>query len=149
MRRGSSRTQPKGEALAVFIFPIRAWPDAERPGVLHTTPAGLVEAALRTLNVKSKNVDPLYRESTRGKLTRAGIDQPERVDGPAQVFVDPALGFAPSDIADGADFGNGTSMGTLLLRDGRVVICGRVVVDDADVAAMQARLADVKGAFLL
>lgn len=132
--------------MAVFLFPILEQTDAAGRTVF--TVASIVQAALESVGVQNKRADPLFRQEKARVMRWDPLARRENQSA-SLIIVDHALPFTAADVREDWSFGNGVMMGGILLRNGVFAPCGSIVVDDADVAAVQARLADVKGAFRL
>jgi hypothetical protein len=150
--------------MVVYIFPV----DYEK--VKHgEIDAGVVDAKIRSLGITPKNVDPTWRETAntvkrirprRGKVLPEnwvqlytygliGEEYIEEVDeAPSIIIVDQNLGFTSDDIPDDQSFGNGVSIGGIVLKDGRYVECGWVVFDHADREKADKLLSRIRDIFM-
>lgn len=59
-------------------------------------------------------------------------------------YIDPALGFTPAEIVDDFWFGNTATVGSVLLKDGEAVKCSWIVIDKANQAAFNSKIAQIK-----
>ena len=62
-------------------------------------------------------------------------------------MIDSELDFVFEDIPDNWSFGNGTSIGSILLKDGRKIGCGWIVFDHAAKAAADGLLKALRNIF--
>lgn len=87
-----------------------------------------------------------YREE-KGKIYKGLEDGIEETIGDSEIFVDSELPFITDDIVDYWSFGNGTTKGSIRLKDGRSIKCGWVVIDHADVNVANGMLTALKDIF--
>jgi len=91
----------------------------------------ICETAFKTLHAKfkTKNDDLTYREAKDGVFS-IQPDGTERRVKDVEIWIDPTLGFGLEDIPDDWSFGNGTTVGSLSLKDEREIMCAWIVVSD-------------------
>ena len=108
--------------------------------------AGVIQSEIETLagkqlehsELKETRKEVLYKKAVKDSL--AVKDNTEKTS----FYIDPSLGFTENDIPDKASFGNGTSSGSIRLKDGSDVECTFFVVDKIDEAAFNSKVAQIK-----
>lgn len=108
--------------------------------------AGVIQAEIEAETGKAMEHSFLKRAGKKYLYKKANKNAPELPDHarPTVFYIDPILGFTENDIPDHRSFGNGCSSGSLKLTDGRTVECYWMVVDRANEAAFNGKIARIK-----
>ena len=123
--------------MKVYIF--KRSSDIKRDaGVIQSEIETLVGKQLEHSELKRVKKDMLYKKVDRDFLEIG--DNTEKTS----FYIDPSLGFTENDIPDKASFGNGTSSGSIRLKDGLDVECTFFVVDKIDETAFNSKISQIK-----
>jgi len=111
--------------------------------------AMVCEQAFKKLHAKFKtgNDDPTYREGKDG-VFRLNPDKTETKFGDTEIWIDPALGFGVEDIPDDWSFGNGTTVGSIILKDEREIVCAWIVVPNEITDMIKADIDKIRKIFV-
>ena len=122
--------------MVVYIFP-----SDETLDVLDFT-AKFNARGLTIMTHQGRN----YNEGTT-KIYKRLEDGTEEIIGDSIIKVDEELGFEAEDIVDDWRFGNGTTIGQILLKDKRIIKCGWVVIDHANINAANGMIVALRNIF--
>ncbi|MEM1540992.1 MAG: hypothetical protein QXJ07_06425 [Candidatus Bathyarchaeia archaeon] len=128
--------------MVVYIFPV----DVGKVG-RREIDAAECDRKIRSLGLRTMSYDPTYREEAR-KVKRLQPDGREVDEGDSIIIVDPELGFKAEDIVDDFSFGNGVTIGGVMLKDGRFVPCGFMVLSHVDKANADRFIPQLKNVFM-
>lgn len=128
--------------MVVYIFPV----DVEKV-MRREVDATKCDEKIRNLGLRTMNHDPTYREEAR-KIKRLKPDRREVDEGDSIIIVDPELGFKAEDIVDDFSFGNGVTVGGVMLKDGKFIPCGFVVFNHSDKANADRFVSQLKNIFM-
>jgi len=110
--------------MTVYIFPV---------GVIS---ASTIQDELNKLGITVKCQEDAERRSPSWNETPKSPRN--------KIVIDPELPFSLNEIAEDFSFGNGVSVGTILLKDGRTIPCAWIVVDPRYEGIVEANLDKIK-----
>jgi len=110
--------------MTVYIFPV---------GRISAT---TIQGELNTLGITVKCQEEAERTSPSWNETPKNPRN--------KIVVDPELPFSVNDIVEDFPFGNGTTVGFVPLKDGRIIRCAWFVVDPANEGLVETNLDKIR-----